>query len=693
VPLERARPDDPGHMRLGTLIRQAGRKPPHVIARRAWMEITSALARRNAMRSATRFTESRLLAACAATTIDELWERLSAQPHAADTAAMDPERCRRICSSDVSRIVVAAERALERRVRLLGSVEVALGYPINWNCDFKSGIEWPLNERGRFDYNDFGNPSDVKVVWELSRAQWLIPAGQAFVISGDERFARGVRDILDEWMDANPYGASINWSVAMESAMRVFTWTWFFHVFNRSDAWRDAGFRSRFLRTLYLHGRFINRNLEWSEVNGNHYTADAAGLVFVGLFFGDTRQAGKWARRGWKILTRELPRQVHPDGVDFEASTAYHRLACELFLLPALYRKNLALDIPPEYVANLQRMARFAATYSRDDGTSPLWGDADDARALPLGLQPLNDHRYLAGLVAAAWGGELVHEAAGPQSEVTWVLGATGARAIAERDAFVTASESRPFFDAGVFVMRSQQDHVFVDCGDVGLAGRGGHGHNDCLSFEAMLAGTHLVSDRGTYVYTGSPSCRNHFRSTASHNTPCIDGLEQNRILTGLWRLAPDARPTVREWGERNGIVRLVAAHDGYTRLPNGVRVVRKFVLERDRHVLTVTDSFEGIGVHDVLIPLHLAIGVTVVSIERGVVNLRACGRSFVIRWTDALAWQARANPTSVSPSYGVKVETTCIEFWRRGELAPLEVVIAPAESVGPPLEPALGLA
>jgi hypothetical protein len=116
--------------------------------------------------------------------------------------------------------------------------------------------------------------------------------------------------------------------------------------------------------------------------------------------------------------------------------------------------------------------------------------------------------------------------------------------------------------------------------------------------------------------------------------------------------------------------------------------------LEQDRHVLTVTDSFEGIGVHEVIVPLHLAIGVIVASIGRGVVDIRARGRSFVIRWTETVGWQARANPTSVSPSYGVKVETTCIEFWRHGELAPLEVVIAPVEAVGPPHEQqAVGLA
>ena len=76
------------------------------------------------------------------------------------------------------------------------------------------------------------------------------------------------------------------------------------------------------------------------------------------------------------------------------------------------------------------------------------------------------------------------------------------------------------FGDGGFFVMRNAVDHVFVDCGRIGLADRGGHGHNDCLSFEAVLDGVHLVTDCGSFVYTRSFEERNRFRSTASHNTP-----------------------------------------------------------------------------------------------------------------------------------------------------------------------------
>ena len=93
----------------------------------------------------------------------------------------------------------------------------------------------------------------------------------------------------------------------MEAALRILSWTWFFRVFHASRAWGDARFRERFLCALYLHGDFTERHLELSDVNGNHCTADAAGLVFAGLFFGQgrgRRRAG--STRGWRFCARSF---------------------------------------------------------------------------------------------------------------------------------------------------------------------------------------------------------------------------------------------------------------------------------------------------------------------------------------------------------------------------------------------------
>ena len=309
---------------------------------------------------------------------------------------------------------------------------------------------------------------------------------------------------------------------------------------------------------------------------------------------------------------------------------------CELFLLPALYREQLGLDVPAQYRERLAAMARFTAAITGPDGLVPLWGDADDARTLPLDLSPVNDHRYLL---------ELVGVDPPPRG-------------------------SAAFPDGGVYVLARGGDHIVIDCGPVGLAGRGGHGHNDCLSFEATLDGTKVVTDSGSYVYSGSPEWRNRFRSTAAHNTPLVDGEEQNRIPESLWLLEDDAKPEPIAVEE----LRFRGAHTGYLRLGDPVRPVRTIALEPELHALLVHDAFEAHASHDVEIPFHFAESANPGAPEDGIVPL---GR-LTLRWRSPAAWDCTVEPAWVSPSYGVKHTTRRVVFRRSGPVAPLTVVVAP---------------
>ena len=252
--------------------------------------------------------------------------------------------------------------------------------------------------------------SDVKVPWELSRLQWLMPAGQAYLLTRDERYAEAVRAVLESWIDANPYAQTVNWSCTMEAALRILSWTWFFRVFHGSRAWADPAFRERFLCALYLHGDFTDRHLEHLRRQRQplHGGRGRARLRRPLLRPGPATRGG--GRRGLVDPVRRAPAPGLPGRRRLRGLVPYHRLVTELFLLPALYREALGLDVPEPYRERVKAMARFAAAYSRPDGSVPLWGDADDARALPLGGQDLNDHRYLAGLVGAAWN---VHGAEG----------------------------------------------------------------------------------------------------------------------------------------------------------------------------------------------------------------------------------------------------------------------------------------
>jgi len=238
-----------------------------------------------------------------------------------------------------------------------------------------------------------------------------------------------------------------------------------------------------------------------------------------------------------------------------------------------------------------------------------------------------------------------------------------------------------PFPDGGFFVMRNDTDHVFIDCGPVGLGGRGGHGHNDCLSFEAVLDGTRLFTDCGAYVYTASATERNLFRSNAYHNTPSIDGEEMNRFFAWnvLWTLRYEAIPELRKWHSGTKQDEFEGAHGGYRKLAGEVVPVRTIHLDHFAHSLRILDRCEGEGDHRVEIPLHLDPGVTPELVCPGLVRLHSDTKKFDLEWSAPSCWELTIASARVSSSYGIAIPTSKLLWRREGPLRPLEVLIARA--------------
>lgn len=660
-------------------IRRALSKDPRYIARRVWLELNMESERWRAPRRARRFRLDALFRRAGHSDLDALWAALGARPYP-HARQMDAQALDALHPGCVATLLTRAEQAHAHQIELLGSGPKQLPAEIDWLADQKTGRRWPAGFHRDIDYNNFGEPSDVKMAWELSRLQWALPLGQAWLLTGDDRHALKLRQLLQQWIAANPYAGSVNWSCTMEPALRILTWTWMFHACAQAPSWQDPGFRREFLVALYLHCDFVARNLERADINGNHYTADAAALVYGGLFFGELGDAPGWQRLGWQILETELPRQVFDDGVDFEASVPYHRLVVELFLYPALYRQACEHTVSESYRERVAGMARFTAAYSRCDGSVPLWGDADDGRALAFGIQALNDHRYLIGATGSGLRKpELTQLCSGPRDELAWLLGLSVAQELPAR-AEPERAASQAFRSGGFYVMRAGRHHVFVDCGPLGLAGRGGHGHNDLLSFELMLDGVLLFSDCGAYLYTASPSERNHFRATAQHNTPQVDGQEINRFVHPeyLWVLHDDAEHELLAWSTDDARTRLRCRHDGYLRLPDPVRVTRELVLEHGAGRLSLMDSFEAAQDHCVKSPFHGAPGVRIELQNDHSALLHAQGRRFQMRWDSSGGWRARKRDGRVSPSYGRVEPVEVLEFEVGGPLQPLRWTLEP---------------
>lgn len=648
-------------------IKSILKKPPSYIAARIYSELRHELDRFSQPRFGKNFNTDRFLSRTGDLVVTSCWERLANRKR----PFYFPDKKLSVAPNviNLERILANADRASKHEIDLMGSGLVSLGKEINWLKDYKSGDEWSLAYFRSIDYINRYRVSDVKTVWELSRLQWLIPCGQAYILTGEEKYAITAKKVLESWIHANPYAMSVNWGVTMEPAMRIFTCIWLFYAFSRSKAWSDPSFQEIFLRSIYLHAVFTERFIERSDINGNHFTADAAALVAAGSFFGQGDDSDRWLKSGLKDLEIEIIRQVGDDGVDFEGSVAYHRLVAELFLVAAAFAKSAGYTTSPQYLERLKLMGHFSAAYSRSDGTSPLLGDADDARTLPFGSETIIDHRYLPGLIGLFLDdNELIQSISAPAEEAWWWFGPDLARKIPNKCGLSELTPRSTFFEhSGYYIFRDKRVHAFIDCAEVGLSGRGGHGHNDVLSFELAIDGVLIVSDAGSYVYTGDFNARNRFRSGSVHNTPMISDQEQNRFYEPefLWTLQYDAKPCVRTIMRNSDIETIELSHSGYERLTPALTPVRKFKLLRETGKFFVEDSFECDGSnHNVRVPLQLAPGITVGEVLKNRVELKHDNKNFFINWQSEGLWKLEITQGLVSKSYGRCVEAPQLNWY-----------------------------
>jgi hypothetical protein len=451
--------------------------------------------------------------------------------------------------------------------------------PIDWHRDVASGYRWNPDDY-YLDVRIAPVPgAEIKIPRELSRFQHLPVFGCS---DRGEDHVEAILQMLD-WIASNPVRRGVNWASTMDVAIRAVNWIWALRFFEERlaslphVAWSIA-------RSLYEHALHIEANLEYyREGTSNHYLANVAGLLYIGCAYPEFPDADRWVAFALQELVSEMQRQVYDDGADFEASTHYHRLVAETFVscaalaerLPSRRRARiqncppsrgpgpglrplrasgvtLTPDgpvLPPLFYERLAAMGHFTAALTKSNGRVPQFGDNDSGRLHKLtpGSSDPRDHRSLLAAIGTLLGDEhLTAAGAGYDFEATLIAGGIAPLAMPGRP--------RHWFDrAGIAVLRRDRVYLAVTCGPNGQHGRGGHGHNDKLSFELHVNGCDVVVDGGCPAYTSAPAERNRFRATAAHNVVCLEDVEQDPIpagLEGLFRLPERAARRLDEPSE-----------------------------------------------------------------------------------------------------------------------------------------------
>lgn len=557
-----------------------------------------------------------------------------------------------------------ADAACAHTVDLLGSGPTQLGAEIDWHRDFKSGFRWPQTFYQDVVVTRLDDDSDAKVPWELSRCHQLVALGRAAAIFGDEAYVTELERQLRAWIEANPPGAGINWTNAMEVAIRAVNWIWALAALaNVAPIAPDLAALAG--QSLAAHGRHIWHNLEGSpELRSNHYLSDIVGLAVIAVTLPEDPMAGRWRDAAARALEHEARSQILPDGLDFEASLSYHGLVMELLLIACWTAREAGSPLSQAFEATLGRMLDASLALRHPDGRIPQFGDCDSGRVLPATWRRPATHDHLIWTGAAMLGGA-VPDGPMPDAEVAFTLGLDAWRRAVDADRCVTPTTSaRTFADAGLHVLRGGGAHLVVRCGDVGQNGNGGHSHNDLLSYELSLDGALVVADPGTYAYTSDPVARNRFRATAAHSTLLVGGEEIAPIDAGeLFRLPRFAHPLAPELALTPAAIRLVCAHDGYRRLEPPVIARRTFTLDTESGELTVGDELTpgDARPHAVRSHIQLAPGWTAEAAGDRVLRLAA---GATVLWIEVIGDVAvTVGEGWVSPRFGIREPAPCVRI------------------------------
>ncbi len=549
-------------------------------------------------------------------------------------------------------IIEQADRICEGKFDLLGFKDLSFGNPIDWHLEPISGKRIPLSHWSKLDYLDAGVAGDKKIVWELNRHQYFMKLGQAYCLTGNDRYAQTFANHLEAWMDANPPKLGINWASSLEVAFRSISWLWALYFFR--DAVPTETLKQA-LKFLYLNARHLESYLSTYFSPNTHLTGEALGLFYLGTLLPEFDEAKRWQELGSTILIEQIPVHVQRDGVYFEQSSYYHRYTTDFYLHFLILSRN------PFVEEALISLLDHLMYITRPDGTTPFFGDDDGGRLVMLDTRAPNDFRAPLATGAALFSrGDYKFVAGDAAEELLWLLGVEGLRKYDSLEAHEPEKLSQAFPAGGYFVMRDgwtlDSNYLLFDCGPHGALNCG-HAHSDALSFNLAANGRTLLVDPGTYTYTGSKELRDWFRSSQAHNTVTLDG-ESSSIPDGPFTWKTVAQCRLLEWVTTDDYDYVCGEHAG---------LVRSIMFLKGKYWI-IRDSLKSSKQRTADIYFHFD-STTNPSLEDGIIyepqsglTIRVTGKG---RWIEENQW--------VSHCYGQKEPAKVFRF---------SAVLQPGESV-----------
>lgn len=456
--------------------------------------------------------------------------------------------------------------------------------------DMERTVE-PVRFEGKIDWM-YMPGDDPEFIYQLNRHRYWVCLGQAYALTGEERYAQTFVDQLMDWMDQNPITEETKpktWRT-IEAGLRGESWVKAMGYMAKSPAVTEEVF-DRFLDGLFLHGEYLFQwDVPFSE-KSNWGVLENSGLYAIGLALGSAR-GEVFAKRALKRLEDQIQVQVMDDGVHWEQSPMYHNEVLKCCLEVLRLAKAYGRELPAGLQEKVHAMAAADRMWQMPDFTQPAGGDSDRT--------DLRDVLSQCALVFKD--GELKSGGFGHLDfESLWDWGMEGVKAY---EAIESREPEQTFYclkDSGNWYLRSgwgrEADFLHVRCGILG----GGHGHFDRLHVDLMACGEDVLVDTGRFTYVDGTD-RRGFKSAAAHNTVTVDHREYT-ACTDSWGVL-GLSPALGGRSARKGDYSMIrCGHLGY--MEQGLYVER-LVLTAGTRMFLIADQLYGMGNHTLTQHFHL---------------------------------------------------------------------------------------
>jgi len=386
--------------------------------------------------------------------------------------------------------IKTADEIVDHVFRFVGCPPTKIEGDIRWNEDPHNYDQWAI---------------------AFNRHTHWVTLGRAYAATGDEKYAREFVAQLNSWISAMPVHIGAHWvqgpffesgknPLTLDAGIRMAHSWWPAYYYFKDSPNFDVNSQVRMLRSFRDHALYL-MNRRHFRPTSNWGAMETNGLLHIAVMLPEFREAGTWLETARDRLVEALKAQVYPDGAQIELAPGYHGVTLANFVQSLQVAQRNGIDLPPEFVAGLEKMFECWLAISAPDFRTPQLNDSGRSGItgwLAQGLKLFperEDFEYAAS----------VRRQGKAPGKTSWLL---------------------PY--AGWAVMRSgwRADDIYLhfDTGPFGA----GHQHEDKLSLLVYAGGKMILTEGGNYAYDSS-DWRRYILSTRAHNTVMVDGREQSR--------------------------------------------------------------------------------------------------------------------------------------------------------------------